>query len=319
MRWLWFVLVLLYFACVRALWISRRKSGSRLTNYLILHTFALWIVNLIGLVTAALAFQWLFGSTTQRIMDTESWSQRLCLPDSSEVLRVYAEDQILLETAGLLARFRKLALISNLAFAISGILTDAMLIWRCRQIWKFTLCSRPSLVVLFPTLLLVGSMVPLGLSCAIGFTSNALTLTYFTVTLILNLLLTSLIILRLWQRKSQLQKTLGAGHGDHYNIISTVFAESAFMNAVCSILLLASSLYRTASISPIMGSMLDVWVAITPAVQACSNYLIIYRGTKGWYGSWSNDVTMTPSTAVFERFTSSSFEHDEHDSYSREG
>lgn len=115
-------------ACVRALWISRRKSGSRLTNYLILHTFALWIVNLIGLVTAALAFQWLFGSTTQRIMDTESWSQRLCLPDSSEVLRVYAEDQILLETAGLLARFRKLALISNLAFAISGILTDTMLV-----------------------------------------------------------------------------------------------------------------------------------------------------------------------------------------------
>ena len=34
--------------------------------------------------------------------------------------------------------------------------------------------------------------------------------------------------------------------------------------------------------------------------KACSNYLIIYRGTRGSYGSWSNNVTtVAPPSVVF--------------------
>lgn len=115
-------------ACLRALWISRRKSGSRLTNYLIFHTFALWIVNLAGVITAALAFQWLFGST--KVLDTESWSTRRCFPDNGQDLGLYTEDYVFFETARLLAKLRKLTLTSNIAFALSGVLTDAMLVSR---------------------------------------------------------------------------------------------------------------------------------------------------------------------------------------------
>lgn len=80
--------------------------------------------------------------------------------------------------------------------------------------------------------------------------------------------LTSLILARLWRCKVQLRKTLGDGYGKHYSILSTVFIESAFMNAVCSILLLASSSYGLVSpVRATMGLLLDVWISITPAIQ----------------------------------------------------
>lgn len=108
------------------------------------------------------------------------------------------------------------------------------------------------------------------MSCLGGFSSNVITMTYFAVTLALNVVLTSLIIFRLWQCKVQLQDIMGEGHGKHYNVISTVFVESAFMNAVCSILLLASSLTNGTT----MGALLDIWVAATPAVQVSNVFLI---------------------------------------------
>ena len=143
---------------------------------------------------------------------------------------------------------------------------------------------------------------PLALACFTGLTFYTDTLVYFAITLVLNLTLTSLILLRLWQCKVQLRETLGNGYGKHYSVLSIVFIESASMNAICSVLLLISSVYGV--VGPVghpMGLLLNVWVAITPAVQvtsshsiihshsntyvfcfskACSNYLIIYRGTR---------------------------------------
>ncbi|KAK7680886.1 hypothetical protein QCA50_016196 [Cerrena zonata] len=287
--------------CLRALWISRSKSQTKLTDYLIFHTLSMEVVNLIGLVTAALGFQLFF------VPIKDIWTKRECfLNDIGPQYFVF--DSMFRDIEQLYARLRILTVISNLAFGISGLLTDAMLIWRCQQIWKFTMFARPNLIIVFPLLLFVGSIVPLGMSCAVGIHSNIFTFAYFVITLTLNIILTTLIVLRLWQCKLQLRKVLGNEHGKHYDILSVVFVESASMNAVCSILLLASSLYRTIPVeSPIMGNLLDVWVGVTPAVQACSNCLIIYRGTKRLYGSWSNNVTITNlSTAVFATSTHSS-------------
>lgn len=103
--------------------------------------------------------------------------------------------------------------------------------------------------------------------CVVDFFQDISSKTYFAITLALNIILTSLIVLRLWQCKVQSRKVLGDGHGKHYNVLSIVFMESAFMNAVCSILLLASSLSGRASQSPTMVLMFAVWAAITPAVQ----------------------------------------------------
>ena len=103
---------------------------------------------------------------------------------------------------------------------------------------------------------------------------NVWTLAYCSVTLVLNLTLTSLIVWRLWQCKVQLQKALGAGHGKHYSVLTTVFIESAFLNVVCSILLLASSAvnphreeYGYLWENDTLYWLFDVWAAITPAIQ----------------------------------------------------
>ena len=110
---------------------------------------------------------------------------------------------------------------------------------------------------------------PLVLACFGGLGSGISTLVYCTTTLALNIILTSLIVLRLWQCKVQLQNTLGVDHGKHYSVLSTVFIESACLNAVCSVLLLASSVdgieMGTDSVMPLL---FDVWAAITPAIQA---------------------------------------------------
>ncbi|KAK7679997.1 hypothetical protein QCA50_016943 [Cerrena zonata] len=280
--------------CLRALWISRSKSQTKLTNYLIFHTLSMEVVNIIGLVTAALVFRLFFFPIK------DIWAKRECFPNDSR-LQDFAFDSIFREAERLYARLSILTGISNFTFGISGLLTDAMLIWRCRQIWKFSMFARPNLIIVFPILLFVGSIGPLGWSCLTGIQSDSSTIVYFVLTLTLNIILTTLIILRLWQCKLQLRNVLGNEHGKHYDILTVVFVESASMNAVCSILLLASSLHTTISVgSSIMGNLLDVWVGVTPAVQACSNCLIIYRGTKRSYGSWSNNVTITnPSTAIF--------------------
>lgn len=97
---------------------------------------------------------------------------------------------------------------------------------------------------------------------------------YYAVTLTLNVLLTSLIVFRLWQSKVQLRTVMGDGYGKHYNLISTVFVESAFMNAVCSILLLASALCGHVNLTP-MASTFPIWLAITPAVQVSSMFFIV--------------------------------------------
>ena len=55
---------------------------------------------------------------------------------------------------------------------------------------------------------------PLALACFTGFISDTYALAYFVATLVLNLTLTSLILLRLWQCKVQLRETLGNSYGD---------------------------------------------------------------------------------------------------------
>ena len=73
--------------------------------------------------------------------------------------------------------------------------------------------------------------------------------------------------------KTYLREPPGYGYGRHYNVLFMVFLESVSMNAVCLILLLISSAYGVVSlINHPMGSLINVWVAIIPAVQMGSAY-----------------------------------------------
>ncbi|KAK7679981.1 hypothetical protein QCA50_016927 [Cerrena zonata] len=293
--------------CLRALVFSKNALKSKLIKVMIVHTIALELANIVGFITAVIGLQWYLGPIQNLGYEPyEPASIGRRTPDLFIAAGSESRKEWLSEVIFWVSKVNVLNVISNVAFAVSGLLTDAMLIWRCRQIWKCTLFPRPNLIVLLPVLLLIASTAMSIVFCVFGLErSFSVATAYFSASLALNVSLTSLIVFRLLSCKLQAQKALGQGYGKHYTLISILFVESAFANAVCSIMLLAS--YIGMSVNIIMT--FDVWIALTPAVQACANYLIIYRGSQGFYGSWSNEVTTPgPTSLVFDVTSTSRLE-----------
>lgn len=112
--------------CLRALWVLRRKSRPRLANYLILHTSALEVANLIGLVTAIIGLQWFLGPIA--FFNANLWKKRTCDPNHTEHLPPYPKDNIFWEEKQLYARIVTLGRISDIALGTGGLLSDAMLV-----------------------------------------------------------------------------------------------------------------------------------------------------------------------------------------------
>ena len=96
-------------------------------------------------------------------------------------------------------------------------------------------------------------------------------LLYFSASLALNVILAALIIFRLQACRSQTKKILGNGFGKHYNILTTIFAESAFMNAIMSALIFASIFQNNFQV---FGMLYDFWIAITPSVQVSMSSML---------------------------------------------
>ena len=107
---------------------------------------------------------------------------------------------------------------------------------------------------------------------------------YLASSLVTNMVLTSLIIFRLLLCKSQAENILGASHVKHYNFLLILFIESAFMNFLCSVLLLSpmARITSTAAQTYIMDDLyentdffvcdtiMQIMLAITPPIQVSS-------------------------------------------------
>ena len=93
---------------------------------------------------------------------------------------------------------------------------------------------------------------------------------YFSVSLALQIFLTTAIILRLLKCKHQTKSVLGNRHVKHYSLLSAMFVESALPNVICSLFFFIFSL----PIRPTNGSWKnftnvgwEVFTSIMPAVQ----------------------------------------------------
>ena len=152
------------------------------------------------------------------------------------------------------------------------------------------------------------------------------TLIYYSISLTLQIFLTISIIIRLLKCRNRTEAVLGKTFVKHYSLLSVVFVESAIMNVICSLFLFISSIPITPSAKTWMSfsyTSYEIFLAITPAVQvctlplsrkplvstktrvalqACSNYLIIYRGAKGYETSWTDQypVDLNRETIVFQ-------------------
>ena len=77
---------------------------------------------MIGLVTTILSFD-LFFLPVRTISE-----QRLCFSEGSDGLHNYDKDEIFWQAKHVYSKLKVLTIVSNLVFAISGLLTDAMLV-----------------------------------------------------------------------------------------------------------------------------------------------------------------------------------------------
>ncbi|KAK7679959.1 hypothetical protein QCA50_016905 [Cerrena zonata] len=283
--------------CLKALFASKRRINTVLFRLFIYQTIGLMLANTAGFIVSLISFHWYIGPY-------EEIAYQLLASSGSDFLcaNLWFYEGLSQEAQSWIVKFNTVNIVSNVIFEIVGMLTDAMLIWRCRQIWKFTLFSKPNLVILLPVLLFVGSMV-LGITTLSDvdiplFDGINLAEAYFGTSLALNVSLTLLIVCRLLKCKLQSQKVLGEAHVKHYTVITMLFVESAFMNAVCSIILLATYTSTGYTFLVDTGLVFTICISAMPAVQACANYLIIYRGTQGFYGSWSNEVSVSNAQTI---------------------
>ena len=98
-------------------------------------------------------------------------------------------------------------------------------------------------------------------------------LPYFGISLSLNILLTLLIVGRMWYYTREGQAVFGHAYGKHYTIISSMFIESAALYAICSILLLATY--------AIQHPINQIWFGLSPSVQVRKTFWL-----KMWLKCW---------------------------------
>lgn len=261
------VQLVLYGACVKKLW--RRKPRIRFTLFLISYITVLCIMNTIWTATSAYGLQLTY-------IDYRNYPG-----GSLGFLRV---------------EFSLPSNVLSLAAYITGnILADALLLWRCRVIWTAAFNVTANFVMIIPMLMLFGSFAvavvfaietasPEGLFSQ---TTTNFALPYFAISLSLNIILTLLIVGRMWFYQREGRAVFGQSYGKHYASISAMFIESAALYAICSILLLATY--------AIQHPINQIWFGLSPSVQMIANYLIIYRVADG--RAWSSEM-FTKATGV---------------------
>ncbi|CAL1707888.1 unnamed protein product [Somion occarium] len=169
---------------------------------------------------------------------------------------------------------------SSVAYFTSNIMADALLLWRCKIIW--TACIGPTAIyfMIFPALMLLAStalaITAIHLSITGGFFTaieGKINLSCYTLSLSLNIILTAMIVGQMWTARQRARTVFGGSYGKHYNFVSTMFIESAALYSIVALLLLITyGMDHQTS---------QIWLALAPAAQVISNYLIIYRVAQG--------------------------------------
>ncbi|CAL1703007.1 unnamed protein product [Somion occarium] len=288
--------------CLRRLWIHTPRTP--FVRFLFCYTLFLGIVNTVWMVTAPSSLQ-LYA--IEWLQDCRPVSG-VIPPDScpSELLNSYKMDTWLVDTT---------SVVSYVACTLSA---DALLLWRCRQIWISTMSPYANSILIVPCLLLLGST-----ASSVYFFPEAFQLLnyiYLAISLSLNILLTWLIIGRLTFCKRRVRKVFGDAKVKHYSFVSAMFIESAASNAIVSVLMIATAAANNAlfqicyALSPTVQGRISyiVYVCLSSRVmflQACANYFIIYRGLRGIQASWGDSSLSEQMTSIeFARPNNSNME-----------
>jgi len=192
-------------------------------------------------------------------------------------------------------------IVSTASYIAGNLLADALMIWRCYIVWaaapsshRVALCA-----TVVPSLMLVGSLVlailfalqttgPAGLFASI---TAVFATPYFALSMVLNIVVTLLIVIRIWMYKRQGKTTEHERSGIS---VSTIFIESAALYSVVSMLVVVTF--------AIGHPISQIWLGISPSVQVISNYLIVYRLAQGrsWGNFQSRNSSETDGTRIVD-------------------
>lgn len=115
--------------CLRALVFSKNALKSKLIKVMIVHTIALELANIVGFITAVIGLQWYLGPIQNLGYEPyEPASIGRRTPDLFIAAGSESRKEWLSEVIFWVSKVNVLNVISNVAFAVSGLLTDAMLV-----------------------------------------------------------------------------------------------------------------------------------------------------------------------------------------------
>ncbi|RDX50536.1 hypothetical protein OH76DRAFT_455853 [Lentinus brumalis] len=262
------IMLVLWTSCVRYLWSQRRRSPK--TTLLLVYLCLIFVVETIFCIVQARTVQVIY--IENRNYPGGPW-------------------QYFLDTQYLAINVMFYATLFILTF-----LCDLLVLWRCWVVW---IAAGPAIaygVITLPSVMLLASFVMGTLWTLQSSQPNlsmysaqplAFGIAYYTLSLGVNIILTSFIILRLmFYRRTHLAH-LPPQHAKQYLSLATVIIESAALYSVFSVAFLVSYAMQ----QPIN----QIWLGFAQAAQQISTYLIVHRVAIGtaWTSNAMESHTVT--------------------------
>ncbi|KAJ7229022.1 hypothetical protein GGX14DRAFT_346163 [Mycena pura] len=235
--------LIIYGACVHLLWTKQRHSP--LTKIFIPYLTILCLVNLVWTATSAYGLQLTY-------IDNRNYPGGVI--------------------AFLGVEFALPANVANTAsFIAENLLADGLMIWRCYIVWAAVPHARGKalLAITLPCLMLLASFsnILTGWPGLFAHTTAVFATPYFALSMTLNMLVSLLIVGRIWMYKHRNLALAGYGHK---NIsFGAIFLESALPYSVVAMFVVVTF--------ELGHPISQIWLAIAPAAQVIANYVIIYR------------------------------------------
>jgi len=185
--------------------------------------------------------------------------------------------------------------LGNASFTVANWFADGIVLWRMAVIYQTTRIALWKVMIL-PCMLYAASCI-LGLLFLLQNSNSALSspsfdginwvTPFFSMTIAVNVLLTSAIALRLYLFRRRIASVLGPEHGTQYTSIASMLIESASLSTVFFIVFLTTTQLE----NPIA----NIFTQTVPQVQIFATLLIMYRIAqgRGWTNSTHNQVLRT--------------------------
>jgi len=180
-------------------------------------------------------------------------------------------------------------------------LCDALVLWRCWIIWRAAGRYIAWGVTAFPIVLLLASFAMGTLwtlqssQPGLSFYSalpEAYGISYYSISLSINVILTVLIVIRLLQYRATVMTSLPAAHARHYLSLVTILVESAALYSVFAIIFLVTY--------GVNNPINQIFLSLAQAFQQISTYLIIYRLADGRAWKTTTLARETITTMAFD-------------------